>query len=126
MVEHGEYSIVLNDRLLNVRLSGMFNELATQKVCNLIQQDIEQLSGTSFVMLLDCRTYEGSTPEAHKISNQFLLWLNAQSCFARAIVYSRKLYFDIVKNEQPALFGLQNRREFFQLSEANAWLTSQL
>lgn len=126
MEEHGDYSITLSGNQLSIRLSGMFNELATQVVCENIQSSINQLNGESFCMLIDCTFYEGSTPEAHKISNNFLHWLNAQACRARAIVYSKKLYFDIVKNEQPALFELQNRREFYHLSEANDWLRSQV
>ncbi len=126
MEEHGEYSIILVDKLLSVQLSGMFNELATQVVCENIQNNIKQLNGASFCMLIDCTLYEGSTPEAHKISNNFLQWLNAQACRARAIVYSKKLYFDIVKNEQPALFDLKNRREFHHLTEASEWLNSQI
>ena len=86
---------------------------------------MESLNQQSFSILLDCTAYEGSTREAHQVSNQFLLWLNTQACAARAIVYSQKLYFDIVKNEQPALFELQNRKEFYDVTEARIWLKSQ-
>jgi hypothetical protein len=123
--EHGNYSIALNGKILNITLIGMFNELATQSVCQQIQNQVDSLNGQSFGILLDCSKYEGSTPEAHRISNQFLLWLNKQACIARAIIYSQKLYFDIVKNEQPALFELQNRQEFHQFAEAESWLSSQ-
>lgn len=57
-------------------------------------------------------------PKPHKVSNQHLLWLNQQNCVARTIIYSQKLHCDIVKNEQPTLFDLQNRREFHDLKEA--------
>jgi hypothetical protein len=124
--EHGSYSIILDGKVLSITLSGMFNDIATQNVCHKIQSEVESLNRQNFGILLDCTTYEGSTREAHQISNQFLLWLNKQACSARAIIYSQKLYFDIVKNEQPALFELQNRKEFHDLAEAKAWLTEQL
>jgi hypothetical protein len=126
MSEHGDYSVTLVGRLLHITLSGMFNDLATKIVCQKIQNEVESLNGQDFVILLDCIDYEGSTPAAHQVSNQFLFWLNQQNCLARAIVYSQKLYFDIVKNEQPALFELQNRREFHNLSDAKSWLVAQL
>ena len=125
-IEHGSYSITLDGRVLSITLSGMFNDIATQNVCYKIKSEVESLNGRSFGVLLDCTTYEGSTREAHQISNQFLLWLNKQACSARAIIYSQKLYFDIVKNEQPALFELQNRKEFHDLVEAKSWLAVQL
>jgi len=125
-IEHGSYSITLDGRVLSITLSGMFNDIATKNVCYKIKSEVESLKGQSFGVLLDCTTYEGSTREAHQISNQFLLWLNKQACSARAIIYSQKLYFDIVKNEQPALFELQNRKEFHDLLEAKSWLTVQL
>ncbi len=125
-IEHGNYSVMLDGKILSIALSGMFNDIATQNVCQKIQNQVENLHEQSFGILLDCTTYEGSTREAHQISNQFLLWLNKQACSARAIIYSQKLYFDIVKNEQPALFELHNRKEFYDLAEAKAWLTIQL
>jgi hypothetical protein len=125
-IEHGSYSVTLDGRVLSISLSGMFNEFATTTVCQKIQSQIEVLNKQRFGILLDCSSYEGSTREAHQISNLFLLWLNKQACSARAIIYSQKLYFDIVKNEQPALFELQNRKEFDDLTEAKAWLALQL
>lgn len=126
MIEHGSYTVLLEKKLLSITLAGMFNDLATQAICQQIKAKVESLNGQGFGILLDCLKYEGSTREAHTISNQHLLWLNQQNCAARAIVYSQKLYFDIVKNEQPALFELQNRREFYQLKDARDWLITQL
>ncbi|WP_085299501.1 hypothetical protein [Cognaticolwellia mytili] len=125
-IEHGSYSVTLDGKVLSVTLSGMFNEFATTTVCQKIKNQVDSLNKENFGILLNCATYEGSTREAHKISNLFLLWLNKQTCSARAIIYSQKLYFDIVKNEQPALFELLNRKEFYDLTEAKAWLASQL
>lgn len=126
MDEHGIYSVKLESNLLKITLSGMFNELATQAVCQQIQMKVESLQGKVFGILLDCKAYEGSTPEAHQVSNQHLLWLNQHNCTARAIIYSKKFHFNIVKNEQPALYQLQNRREFQDQNEAQSWLKSQL
>jgi hypothetical protein len=126
MLEHGTYSVVLEGRLLSISLEGTFNDIATRSVCKKIKAKVESLNGQGFAILLDCIAYEGSTPDAHKISNQHLLWLNKQNCIARAVIYNKKLYFDMVKNEQPALFELQNRREFHDVKSAQSWLLSQL
>lgn len=126
MIEHGSYQVTLAEQVLTVSLAELFNEHATATVCQQMKSYIESLNGRSFVVLLDCMGYEGSTPEAHQISNNFLRWLNKQNCLARAIVYSQKLYFDIVKNEQPAVLESNNRREFCNLAEAQQWLATQL
>ena len=126
MLEHGKYSVSLHHNLLSITLVGMFNDIATATVCQQIKSHVESLQGEKFAILLDCIEYEGSTPEAHHISNEHLLWLNKQNCIARAIIYSQKLYFDIVKNEQPALFELQNRKEFHDHEKAHNWLLTQL
>lgn len=122
MKEHGTYSVTLQNNVLNIRLVGMFNEIATRKVCEQIEQHIDMLNTKSFKLLVDCLDYEGSTRAAHKISNQHLLWLIQQNCQAQAAVYGRKLYADIVKNEQPAVGNILNRREFTNIEEAKNWL----
>lgn len=126
MIEHGTYSVVIENNLLSITLVGTFNDLATRSVCQKIQTKVESLNGQGFGILLDCTEYEGSTRDAHEISNQHLLWLNKQNCIARAVIYSQTLYVDMVKNEQPALFELQNRREFHDVKSAKSWLLSQL
>lgn len=122
MTEHGQYSVDLEQDILSITLIGMFNDIATTTVCKLIKDLVESLESKPFKILLDCSAYEGSTREAHQVSNQHLLWLNEQNCIARATVFNQKLYHDIVKNEQPALFELKNRREFNNIVEANHWL----
>lgn len=122
MTEHGQYSVDLEQNILSITLIGMFNDIATKSVCELIKALVVSLENKPFKILLDCSAYEGSTREAHQVSNQHLLWLNKQNCIARATVFNQKLYHDIVKNEQPALFELQNRREFNNIAEAKRWL----
>lgn len=122
MMEHGKYSVTLKNDIITIVLVGMFNEMATKTVNGLIKEQVNTLGNKAFKILLDCSEYEGSTREAHQLSNEFLEWLNQQNCIARATVFSLKLYHDIVKNEQPALFGQKNRREFNNVDAANAWL----
>ena len=126
MVEHGNYSVVLEGRMLIITLVGMFNDLVTQSVCQQIEAKVESLNGQGFGLLFDCTGYEGSTPDAHSISNQHILWLNRQNCLARAMAYNHKIHLDIVKNAQPAVLELKNRREFDNLQDARDWLVIQL
>lgn len=126
MIEHGNYSIELEGNLLSIILVGSFNDIATHAICQKVQANIESLNEQAFALLLICTDYEGSTPDAHKISNQYLTKLNKQNCIARAAVYRKTIYADMAKNEQPAMFGFQNRREFFDEASAKTWLLSQL
>ena len=126
MLEHGTFSVVLEGNLLSITLLGTFNDIATLSACQQIEAKVESLNGQAFAILLNCIGYEGSTPDAHKISNQYLLWLNKRNYIALASIYSKNIYADIVKNEQTALFELKNRREFNDLQEAKLWLLSQL
>ncbi|AZQ84939.1 hypothetical protein EKO29_13640 [Colwellia sp. Arc7-635] len=124
MGEHGTYSVLLEGELLNINLSGMFNDLATNSLCQLIEAQIESLNGQRFFILLNCIDYQGSTPEAHDISNQHALWLKQQNCVASAIVYKQNFYFNIAKSQQPALSKSKKRKEFFNMQAAKGWLVS--
>jgi len=126
MVEHGTYTVELEGSMLKVTLVGMFNDLATEAVCSQIEALVDSLNGQGFGLLFDCTAYEGSTPDAHKVSNQHILWLNRQNCLARAMAYNHKIQVDIVKNAQPAVLQLKNRQEFYNLQDARNWLLTQL
>jgi len=126
MVEHGTYTVELEGSMIKVTLVGMFNDLATQAVCSQIEALVDSLNGQGFGLLFDCTAYEGSTPDAHKVSNQHILWLNRQNCLARAMAYNHKIQVDIVKNAQPAVLQLKNRQEFYNLQDARNWLLTQL
>ena len=126
MVEHGTYTVELEGSMIKVTLVGMFNDLATEAVCSQIEALVDSLNGQGFGLLFDCTAYEGSTPDAHKVSNQHILWLNRQNCLARAMAYNHKIQVDIVKNAQPAVLQLKNRQEFYNLQDARNWLLTQL
>jgi hypothetical protein len=126
MHEHGTFSVVLEGNLLSITLLGTFNDIATLSACQQIEAKVESLNGQAFGILLNCIGYEGSTPDAHKISNKYLLWLNKSNYIALATIYSQNIYADIVKNEQAALSELKSRREFTDVQEAKLWLISQL
>jgi len=126
MVEHGTYTVELEGSMIKVTLVGMFNDLATQAVCLQIEALVDSFNGQGFGLLFDCTAYEGSTPDAHKVSNQHILWLNRQNCLARAMAYNHKIQVDIVKNAQPAVLQLKNRQEFYNLQDARNWLLTQL
>lgn len=125
MVEHGTYSVVLEGDLLTITLVGSFNEAATKSACLQIQTKVESLHGHAFKFLFNCINYEGSTPAAHKISNDCLLWLNKQNCFAWAAIYHHALYAEMARNLQPAMYECQNRRQFYDVESAQTWLSSQ-
>ncbi|AWB57022.1 hypothetical protein [Colwellia sp. Arc7-D] len=125
MVEHGNYSVTLEVNLLSIILVGTFNDIATKSACKQIQTKVDSLNGQAFSVLLNCTNYEGSTPAAHKISNDYFLWLNKQNCIAWAAIYHQKIYADMAKNQQPAMFEFQNRREFYDVESAKSWLASQ-
>ncbi|WP_077288069.1 hypothetical protein [Cognaticolwellia aestuarii] len=126
MVEHGTYTVELEGSMIKVTLIGMFNDLATQAVCLQIEALVDSFNGQGFGLLFDCTAYEGSTPDAHKVSNQHILWLNRQNCLARAMAYNHKIQVEIVKNAQPAVLQLKNRQEFYNLQDARNWLLTQL
>jgi hypothetical protein len=125
MVEHGVYSVVLKGNLLSITLIGSFNELATKSACLQIQAKVDSLNGKAFGVLFNCTGYEGSTPAAHKISNDYFSWVNKQNCLAWAAVYHHAIYAEMAKNEQPAMFECQNRLEFYDIESAKLWLANQ-
>lgn len=125
MVEHGDYTVTIEDSIIYVTFVGMFNDIASQKLCTYVETLIENMDGAAFYLLFNMLEYEGSTPEAHKVGDQHFKWLETQNCIARASVVSSMLLVEISRNEQAALRESSITSKVFDNEyDARKWLLS--
>lgn len=125
MHEHGNYKVEVFDKTVSVIFKGMFNLLASENVCQIVEDHISSFNGEGFYMMINLIDYEGSTPEAHEAGNQHAMWLESQNCLGKAVIIQTKIVLDIVRNQQEFLNKSQiNTRVFESESDAKAWLES--
>lgn len=125
MIEHGEYKVAVEGSMIIVIFKGMFNEHASAKVCTMVEEIIDKMSGKPFTMLYNLTEYQGSTPEAHKLGNEHFLWLENQNCLARATVSTERAMIEIVRNEQSSIVQSKITSQIFtDENNAKNWLLS--
>lgn len=125
MREHGDYTVEVENEIIIVTFIGMFNELASKNVCNIVEEYIDSLNGNYFYMLMNLLMYEGSTPEGHEVGNKHAIWLERQNCLGKAVVTTGEVLLDIVRNEQDDLKHSNIVTNVFQNKlEAKNWLLS--
>lgn len=127
MIEHGEYKVTVENGIISVTFIGMFNEVASRNVCSYVEDLIHGMNGTSFCVLFNMLSYEGSTPEAHKVGDKHFEWLENQNCLGRANVVAQKALVYIARREQESLRISKIKAKMFDNeNDAKAWLLSLL
>ena len=125
MIEHGTYTIDVEDTIIIVTFEGMFNELASKNLCAQVEQLIVDLNGKSFGMVINLLDYEGSTPDAHKEGNRHAAWLEGQNCIGKGIVASERAMLEIIRIQQDSLNKSKIESKVFNSEqEAKDWLIS--
>lgn len=125
MIEHGKYTINVEDTIITVTFEGMFNELASKNLCAQVEKLITDFSGNRFSMIINLLDYEGSTPDAHKEGDRHAHWLEGQNCQGKAIIASERAMLEIIRHEQKSLGKSTIESRVFKTdAEAKAWLLS--
>lgn len=124
-IEHGKYSVTVNENIIIVTLIGSFNEHGTKICIDLIKDKIAAFHGKRFSILMNNLDFLGGTPEAYEVSNQYNGWLNQQNFIAKAIVTTSIPNLAIDHARVPEKKS-QNIAVFDNQPDAMAWLTKQL
>jgi len=118
---HGEVAIRLDKNIILVALKGPFNEGGVSNWTEKLRGEIDKFLGKPFFILMNNVDYEGFTPEASIISNNFNLWLNEQQMVVKAIVQPSSLARKMNLRNIPALSS--QRIEYFDTqTEAKSWI----
>lgn len=124
MFEHGSFEVRQENNILFCKLSGSFNEHGIQGYINTIKQCFIDSNGTPLGMLIDNLAFEGGTPEAYQVFEQYNQWLNHQPIVAKAFIVNSVITKEIMLKQSPAL-KKQNIEFFKQEGEAFRWLNAQ-
>jgi hypothetical protein len=122
---HGDVEILIDDHIIIVRLSGMFNELGVKKFTDAIKEFVSNLNGDSFAVLINDLKLDGGTPEAYAELEDYNQWLNTQKLLAKAMVIDSATNKHIINALSPSL-SAQNIEYFLTEDAAINWLKSEL
>ena len=118
---HGDLEMKLDRNIISVKLIGPFNEAGVENWTQKLQAQIISFSGRQFFVLMNNADYEGFTPEAFQVANDFNLWLNDQAMVVKAVVQPSVLAKEMNIKNIPALAG--QRIEYFDNKhDAISWL----
>lgn len=122
--QSGRTSLCVNEEIILVTLSGVFNEKEALNYKAKLFDAIHSLQGKPFCMLVDNTGVEGGTPEAFDVLEDINTALPSLSLIAKAYVYKSDIVMGIVKQRVLALKKI-NKRNFTDYQEAMAWLASE-
>jgi hypothetical protein len=122
---HGTYSLTHKDHIIEVTLTGAFNEYGVIDWTNAVKEIIASFNGEKFCILMDLTNALGGTPEAFEQSNLYNSWLNSQNMVAKAVVFKNKVMEDIERVMVSAK-RFQHMKNFNDITEARVWLVEQL
>ncbi|WP_421133722.1 hypothetical protein [Alteromonas sp. A079] len=123
--QSGHTSLSVNEEIISVTLSGVFNEKEALNYKALLLDAIHTLRGKPFCMLVDNTGVEGGTPEAFDVLEDINASLPGFSLIAKAYVYKSDIVMGIVKQRVLALKKI-NKRNFTDYQDAMDWLTSEM
>lgn len=122
---HGNMSVTVKGRIIECTLAGSFNLEGCERYVLAVKESIEKLNGESFAMLIDDLAFEGATPEAYQLFNEYNLWMNQQPLVAKALIMESLAKKEILLKQAPE-FAKQNLEFFTNVDDAMQWLTQQL
>jgi hypothetical protein len=118
---HGDIDFKLDKNIVCVTLIGPFNGAGVVEWTQKLQQIIIGFEGKPFFVLMNNTDYEGFTPEAFQIADDFNFWLNDQTMVVKAIIQPSLLAKEMNIKNIPALAG--QRIEYFDNKhDAISWL----
>lgn len=122
---HGGSEVIVQNEIIIVRLSGMFNELGVKKFTDAVRQFVGSLNGRAFGVLINDLKLEGGTPEAYAELEEYNQWLNTQQLVAKAMVIESSTHRDIINKLSPSR-SQQNIEYFKSEQDALIWLKQEL
>jgi hypothetical protein len=122
--QSGHTSLCVNEEIISVTLSGVFNEKEALNYKAMLFDAIYTLRGNPFCMLVDNTGVEGGTPEAFDVLEDINAALPGYSLIAKAYVYKSDIVMGIVKQRVLALKKI-NKRNFTDYQEAMIWLATE-
>lgn len=117
------YEIEVSEQTIIARLIGNCSGKLAANFTNELKQTIRNISPKPFYLIINIIEFEGATPEAYQIQENFNQWLRSTNLVAKANVISSQLVSNIVGNQMPSrenqLFKICESEE-----EAKAWFES--
>ncbi len=123
-IEHGQVSIMLQDNIIVVKLTGAFNEHGAKHYTDGVRKCVDGFNGKPFSILIDNLALLGGTPEAYEELEKYNSWLNRQNMVAKAMLINSKVALDLMNTLSPSR-KLQNSQNFTNEQDAIAWIKSQ-
>ncbi len=123
-ISHGVYRLVKKGYIIEVALSGAFNEFGAIDWTEAVKEAIASYHGKPFAILMDLTQAQGATPEAFEVGERYNEWLNTQNLVAKAVVYGSHVLKDIELNIVKAK-KKQHLKNFDDIEQARAWLKVQ-
>lgn len=124
MFEHGSFVVRQIDNILFCRLTGSFNKEGIEGYINEIKHCFNNSEGTPLGMLIDNLAFEGGTPDAYQVFEQYNQWLNYQPIVGKAFIVNSIMTKEIMLKQSPAL-RKQNIDFFNEEEDALTWLRAQ-
>ena len=110
------------DNIYTAYTEGVFSEVMYKNLIQRSQELIRGLNPNGFVMFIDARKFEGSTPESYKMYDLHNKWINENSkLLAKAVLLNDSVNVKIKKMHLTHIHG-QNTKYFFNEKEAWDWL----
>lgn len=99
---HGQSKVYLKDDIIFSKLSGMFNDLGSEKFTDDVKRLVLLFGDRPFGILIDDLDLEGGTPEAYAILEEYNQLLNTKFLKAKAMVMSSNAHKDIINKLSPS------------------------
>ncbi|NMP30233.1 hypothetical protein HII17_01555 [Thalassotalea sp. M1531] len=125
MEAHGEFNVVLNGNAIESKLKGSFNDVGFSDYVETVKRNVAKLADLPFVMMIDNSEFEGGTPEAYVVFEEYSKWISTQHVIAKVYLVSSFVQKEIMLQQTPELQN-QNIEFFKEKSEARDWLAKQL
>jgi len=124
-LEHGKYTIIVEENIINVTLEEAFNEQGAQALAKELTEIINTFNQQKILILGNLLKLLGATPEAFAVSNKFNEWLNTQNLVAKALVINSATIKAIDQQRVPSK-EVQNIAYFDNEADALSWLKKYL
>ncbi len=121
MKEHGNFFVRIEKNIIITRIEGLFNEFAVKSYNKMEKEAISTFNGEKFCMLVEAMDFEGATPEAYKINNDFNEKYINKDLTAKAVISNHMVHLQISLKQQPA-FKKQNIKYFDNTEDGFKWL----
>lgn len=125
MLEHGTYSVYVENSIVIGKVSGSHNEYDVKAATNSFKQAIETFKGAAFVEIIDARELDGVTPEGYAEIEKYNSWLVSNGLVARGFVVTNSA-LPLIFKRQTAEVQQFETKVFSDVETAKLWLQEEL